>query len=68
MFNWIFSIKDALSMMGSMVIIIGCLALIVLVAYFAIKIPSRVISAIVLTIGAIFFMQQNWNCEKKNWS
>jgi len=56
MFNWIFEIKDALSMMGSMIIIIGCLALIVLVAYFVIKIPSRVGAVIFSTIGTIFLM------------
>ena len=55
-FNWIYGIKDAMSIAGSVFVIVACVAFIVLVEYFAIKIPSRVIAVIVSTMGAVFLM------------
>ena len=37
MFNWIYEMKDTMSMAGSVFVIVACVAFIVLVAYFAIK-------------------------------
>ena len=56
MCNWFYGIKDTLSVMGSIVIIVTSIALIVTLAYFAIKIPSKIGAVIFSTIGTVLLM------------
>ena len=54
--NWFYGIKDTLSVMGSIVIIVTSIALIVALAYFAIKMPSKIGAVIFSTIGTVLLM------------
>ncbi len=49
-------IKETLSVMGSIFIIVGCVALIVLSAYIAMKIPTKILAVIFSTICTALLM------------